>query len=91
MATSSACNITNGGPVVIENPEMLKKDKTSATNGHDISRSSSNNSLAKSKLYPQVKNTSVSRKKINLKKKFKINYLLTYVYTLEPYGQTNRG
>ena len=53
MATSSA-NITNGGPVVIENPEMLKKDKTSATNGHDISRSSSNNSQAKSnKLYPQ--------------------------------------
>ena len=60
LATSSACNITNGGPVVIENPEMLKKDKTSATNGHDISRSSSNNSLAKSKLYPQVKYISVS-------------------------------
>jgi len=53
LATSSACNITNGGPVVIENPEMLKKDKTSATNGHDISRSSSHNSLAKSELYPQ--------------------------------------
>ena len=89
MATSSACNITNGGPVVIENPEMLKKDKTSATNGHDISRSSSNNSLAKSKLYPQVKDTSVSQQKIFFKE-FKINYLLTYIPT-EPYGQTNRG
>ena len=87
MATSSACNITNGGPVVIENPEMLKKDKTSATNGHDISRSSSNNSLAKSKLYPQVKDTSVSRQK---KIFFFLNLKLTSYSLIHPQNPTDK-
>ena len=52
LATSST-SMTNGGPVVIENPDMLKKDetKTNATNGHDFSRSSFSNNSSKAKLY----------------------------------------
>jgi len=54
LKTSSA-NLTNGGPVVIENPDMLKRDdaKSATTNGHDIPRANSNScSSSKSRLYP---------------------------------------
>ena len=54
LKTSSA-SLTNGGPVVIENPDMLKRDdaKSATTNGHDIPRANSNScSSSKSRLYP---------------------------------------
>ena len=53
----SASAITNGGPVVIENPDMLKKkpSSVSSTNGFDGSRSSmaSNTPTKNNKLHPK--------------------------------------
>ena len=49
----TSATMTNGaGPVVIENPEMLKNDANiKTTNGHDFSRS--NSATSKNRLYPQ--------------------------------------
>ena len=52
----TSASITNGGPVVIENPEMLKNSKnlTVTTNGHDFSRSNSaSTNASKQRLHPQ--------------------------------------
>eukprot|EP00093_Oithona_nana_P011366 11366.XXX_623356_621569_1 [CDS] Oithona nana genome sequencing. len=52
----STSNLTNGGPVVIENPDMLKnKPSTSSINGFDLSRSSmgSSNTPNKQKIHPR--------------------------------------
>ena len=53
----STSNLTNGGPVVIENPDMLKnKPATPSANGFDLSRSSvggSSNTPTKNKMHPK--------------------------------------
>lgn len=52
----STSNLTNGGPVVIENPDMLKnKPSNSSINGFDLSRSSmgSSNTPSKQKIHPR--------------------------------------
>ena len=53
IANHKSASMTNGGPVVIENPEMLKKDAVKNTNGHDLSRSNSTGT-SKPRLHPQV-------------------------------------
>ena len=53
IANLKSASMTNGGPVVIENPEMLKRDAVKNTNGHDLSRSNST-STSKPRLHPQV-------------------------------------
>ena len=55
IANLKSASKTNGGPVVIENPEMLKRDAVKNTNGHDLSRSNST-STSKPRLHPQVCN-----------------------------------
>jgi len=52
IANLKSASMTNGGPVVIENPEMLKRDAVKNTNGHDLSRSNST-STSKPRLHPQ--------------------------------------
>lgn len=48
---TSGPNITNGGPVVIENPDMLKREDTKTANGHhDVSLGSASGS--KTRLWP---------------------------------------
>ena len=58
IANLKSASMTNGGPVVIENPEMLKTggcgNPVKATNGHDFSRSNSTSTSAKPRLHPQV-------------------------------------
>ena len=55
IANLKSASMTNGGPVVIENPEMLKTgNPVKASNGHDFSRSNSTSTSAKPRLHPQV-------------------------------------
>ena len=56
IANLKSKTMTNGGPVVIENPEMLKAgngNAVKATNGHDLSGSNSTGT-SKHRLHPKV-------------------------------------
>ena len=62
IANLKSKTMTNGGPVVIENPEMLKAgngNAVKATNGHDLSGSNSTGT-SKHRLHPKVSLTDLN-------------------------------